>query len=89
VGVVEGALEAVSVSIGLLSPSSSRLVLRPHVNLVRLGVGTLGHCRGGPLGLGTRGPGSGDLLVSAGVSERSVCTATPQTCLGPAWSRWR
>ena len=55
-------------------------VLRPHVNPVRLGVGTLGHCHGGPLGLGTRGPGSNDLWVSVGVGKRSACTATPQTC---------
>ena len=79
-GVVEGALEAVSVSIGLLGLSSSRLVPRSHVNLVRLGVGTLGHCHGGPLGLGTRGPGSSNLWDSGNVGKRSACTATPQTC---------
>ena len=50
-----------SVSVELLSLGSLGLFLRPHVNLVRHGVGVLGHCHGGPLGLGTRGPGSDDL----------------------------
>jgi hypothetical protein len=58
----------------------SVLILRPHVDLVSLSVGGLGHCHGGPLGLDTRGPGSNDLWVSVGVGKRSACTATPQTC---------
>ena len=50
-----------SVSVEVLSLGSLCLFLRPHIDLLRLGVGVLGHCHGNPLGLGARGPGSDDL----------------------------
>ena len=61
-----------SVSVEVLSLGSLCLFLRPHVDLVSLSVGGLGHCHGGPLGLDTRGPGSNDLWVSVGVGKRSA-----------------
>jgi hypothetical protein len=76
-----------------MHPWLSRLALRPHVDLLRLGVGVLEHCHVNPLGLDACGPGSDDHGVSGRVVDRSAFTATPQTCPwqapGPARSWWQ